>query len=162
MLSDSTQAGRTAIAASNDPDAAMAAASLQGMDAATVQQWLWAFAEQTSEHAIVLLDLRFTVLWANPAATQILGLPAAQMIGCPLHRFFTPDDVGLGIPEHEIAVAISQGSSDNDRWMTRADGSQFWASGRTVALSGDEGRVFGFLKILRNQTEMKMRINTFS
>lgn len=162
MLAGSAQAGRTTIAAMNDPDAAMAAIGPQGMDASTVQRWLLAFAEQTSEHAIVLLDLQFTVLWANPAATEILGLPAAQMVGGPLHRFFTPEDIGLGIPEHEIAVAISQGSSDDDRWMTRADGSQFWASGRTVALANDQRHVFGFLKILRNQTEMKMRINTFS
>jgi len=108
-----------------------------------------------------LLDLEFTVLWANGAATEILDLPAAQMIGAPLHRFFTAEDIGLGIPEHEIAVAISQGSSDDDRWMRRADGSHFWASGRTVALSNTQG-AFGFLKILRNQTEIKMRINTFS
>lgn len=140
----------------------MAVGSPQDMDAAIVQQWLLAFAEQTSDYAIVLLDLRFTVLWANNAAIQILGLPAAQMIGCPLHRFFTPGDIGLGIPEHEIAVAISLGSSEDDRWMSRADGSQFWASGRTVALSNHEGQAFGFLKILRNETEMKMRINTFS
>ncbi len=156
----SSQAGRTAIAATNHLDAA-AVGSPQGMDAATVQQWLLAFAEQTDDYAILMLDLQFTVLWANGGATQILGLPAVEMTGCPLHRFFTPEDIGLGIPEHEIAVAISQGSSDDDRWMSRADGSQFWASGRTVALS-DQGHVFGFLKILRNETEMKMRINTFS
>ena len=78
------------------------------MDASTVQQWLLAFAEQTAEYAIVLLDLQFNVLWVNPAATQILGQSAAQMIGRPLHRFFTPEDIGLGIPEHEIAVAIEE------------------------------------------------------
>lgn len=161
MLVDRAHAGRPAIAATNDPDPSMAGGGPPGMDATTVQQWLLAFAEQTSEHVIVLLDLRFTVLWANPAATQILGLAAAQMVGCPLHRFFTPEDIRLGIPEHEIAVALSQGSSDDDRWMTRADGSQFWAFGRTVALSNEQGQVFGFLKILRNETEMKMRINTF-
>jgi two-component system CheB/CheR fusion protein len=132
------------------------------MDVETVQQWLWAFAEQTPEHAMLLLDCRFMVLWVNPAATQILGLPADQMVGCPLHRFFTPQDIGLGIPEHEIAVAVSQGSSEDDRWMARADGSEFWASGRTVALSDSRGVVFGFLKILRNQTGLKMRMNTFS
>jgi two-component system CheB/CheR fusion protein len=141
----------------DDPNAQTAA-----MDASTVQQWLLAFAEQTADYAIVLLDLQFNVLWVNPATTQILGLPATQMIGRPLHRFFTPEDIGLGIPEHEIAVAISQGSSDDDRWMARADGSQFWASGRTVALSNNDGVVTGFLKILRNETETKMRINTLN
>jgi PAS domain S-box-containing protein len=146
----------------NPPDSNtfLQASSPAAMDASTVQQWLLAFVEQTSEHAIFLLDLQFTVLWANPAATEIMGLPGAAMIGGPLHRFFTREDLGLGIPEHEIAVAISQGSSDDDRWMTRADGSQFWATGRTVALSDPDGQVFGFLKILRNQTEIKMRINT--
>lgn len=160
MLADSP-ARSTAIAATNDPDDAMGANSPQAMDASTVQQWLLAFAEQTADYAIVLLDLQFTVLWANGAATEILGLPITRMIGGPLHRFFTPEDIGLGIPEHEIALAVSQGSSDDDRWMSRADGSHFWASGRTVALSNEHG-AFGFLKILRNQTEIKMRINTFS
>ena len=143
------------------PDASPATAPLPGMDEATIRQWLWAFASQTQEHAILLLDRQFVVQWANPAAAQILGMPASQMAGMALHRFFTPDDIGLGIPEHEIAVAVSQGSSEDDRWMARADGSQFWASGRTVALSDAEGAVFGFLKILRNQTDIQMRMLTF-
>ncbi|MDB6163292.1 MAG: domain S-box-containing protein [Xanthomonadaceae bacterium] len=155
--------GRPPIVTTPQTDAGSnAAAGASGaMDAASIKQWLWAFAEQTPEHAILLLDLRFTVLWANPGAGRIFGIPPMQMTGQPMHRFFTPEDIGLGIPEHEIAVAISEGSSEDDRWMARGDGSPFWASGRTVALSDAHGAVTGLLKILRNQTEMKMRMNTF-
>lgn len=143
----------------SDPDAA--AHPAPAMDTATVKAWLWAFAVQTPEHAILLLDAGMTVLWANPGAAEILGQPTGDIVGGPLVRFFTPEDRALGIPHHEIAVATRLGSSEDDRWMQRADGSRFWASGRTIALRDDNG-VFGFLKILRNQTELKMRLNTFS
>jgi two-component system CheB/CheR fusion protein len=132
------------------------------MDERQAREWLWTFAEQSQDFAVVLLDLRFTVLWANPAAARIFGTSLARMIGEPMHRFFTDQDVSLGIPEHEIAVAISEGASEDDRWMTRGDGSSFWASGRSVALSGGDGAVVGFLKILRNDTDMKMRLVTLS
>ena len=131
------------------------------MDIDDAKQWLLAFAMQTPEHAILMLDRTFVVRWANPAAGEIFATPVAAMVGRELHRFFTPDDVDLGIPEHEIAVAASQGSSEDDRWMRRADDALFWASGRTIALTSPHG-VFGFLKILRNETTLKMRMETFS
>jgi two-component system CheB/CheR fusion protein len=132
-----------------------------GLDCEAVKYWLWSFAVQTPEHAILLLDVDLQVLWANAGAAEILGEPAAQIIGRSLSRFFTVEDRELGIPSHEVLVATRLGASEDDRWMQRADGSRFWASGRTVALA--EGpAVFGFIKILRNETELKMRLQTFS
>jgi PAS domain S-box-containing protein len=131
------------------------------MEEATVKEWLLAFAEQTQDHAVLLLDLQFTVRWANPGAGRIFGMEVGAMLGQPMHRFFTVEDRDTGIPEHEIAVAISEGSSEDDRWMMRGDGSTFWASGRSVVLNGTDGTAMGFVKILRNQTDIKMRFNTF-
>ena len=66
----------------SDPDAAAPA-----MDTATVKAWLWAFAVQTPEHAILLLDAGMTVLWANPGAAEILGQPVVVApAAVPLRR----------------------------------------------------------------------------
>jgi two-component system CheB/CheR fusion protein len=42
--------------------------------------------------------------------------------------------------------------------MLRADGSRYWSAGRTIALRDRDGNLQGYLKIFRDQTELKMRI----
>jgi two-component system CheB/CheR fusion protein len=130
------------------------------MDLDMVREWICAFADQTTEHAILLLGQDLRVLWANAAAGTILAADPASIVGGPVHRFFTEHDLDLGIPEHEAAIATSAGVSENDRWMVRADRSRFWATGRTIALADIDGRQVGALKIFRDQTDMWMRIRT--
>ena len=128
------------------------------VDMDVVRDWLWAFAQQSLDYAILLADADGRVLWANPGAAWVLAATTAEIVGGPLSRYFTPEDVALGIPEHERSSAVRQGSSDDDRWMLRADGSRFWSAGRTVALARRDGTWLGYLKIFRDQTELKMRI----
>ncbi len=121
---------------------------------------LWAFAQQSPDHAILLLDPDGVVSWANPGAVEILGVSSAEIVGQTVGRFFTRQDVDRGIPAQEIAIAISQGTAEDDRWMTRGDGSRFWASGMMVALRDSEGELTGFVKILRDLTDLKMQMET--
>jgi two-component system CheB/CheR fusion protein len=130
------------------------------MDLDMVREWICAFADQTTEHVILLLDRDLRVRWANAAAGTVLCADTASIVGGPVHRFFTERDLDLGIPEHEAAIAASVGVSENDRWMVRADGSRFWATGRTVALADVDGQQVGSLKIFRDQTDVWMRIRT--
>lgn len=132
------------------------------IDDAQVQQWLGAFAAQSLDYGIFLVSPDRIVAWASPGTAWILGCRVEDIIGRPLDRFFTDEDAALGIPRHEAAVAVSQGSSDDDRWMQRADGSRFWAAGRTIALRDVDGALMGLFKILRDLTDMKMRIRTLS
>jgi PAS domain S-box-containing protein len=117
---------------------------------------------QSLDYGIFLLSSDRLVQWANPGAAWILGCTVQDIIGKPLDRFFTPEDAALGIPQHEGDVALSQGSSDDDRWMQRADGSRFWAAGRTVALRSADGTQMGLFKILRDLTDIKMRVRTLA
>jgi PAS domain S-box-containing protein len=127
---------------------------------AAARDLVWAFARQSEEHAILLMAPDATIVWSSPGAAKVLGAEAAAIAGQPSSRFFVPEDLRLGIPEHEIAVATSRGAAEDNRWMQRADGSRFWASGMTVALHGDDGRLVGFAKVMRNLTDLKMRIET--
>ena len=129
-----------------------------GIDTDAIKEWLWAFVQQSLDYAVLLVDTGGCVVWANPGATWILAATTQEIVGGPVSRFFTPEDIAFGIPEHEINSAARQGSSDDDRWMLRADGSRYWSAGRTVALRDREGALQGYLKIFRDQTELKMRI----
>ncbi len=133
-----------------------------GISVEAARDWVCAFADQTIEHAVLLLDLDLNVLWANACAGKVLGLPPAEIVGAPVHRFFTSDDRALGIPEHEALVSASFGASDDDRWMLRADGSPFWATGKTIALHDAQGHKVGAVKVFRNQTDIRMHLETLA
>jgi two-component system CheB/CheR fusion protein len=128
------------------------------LDPGQVRDWLWTFVNQTQEHAVLLLDERGRVGWANPGAETILDAP--DLVGEPVDRFFTAEDIRGGVPTFEKQMAKARGSADDDRWMRRRDGSQFWASGTTVALHHPDGALFGFLKMFRNRTVNKMRMQS--
>lgn len=102
-----------------------ASPAIEPGDDAAFQDWLWAFAQQSLDYAILLVGLDQRVRWANPGAGWILAATAAELVGEPIERFFTADDRALGIPAFEAQTAQRLGSSDDDRWMLRADGARF-------------------------------------
>lgn len=123
-----------------------------------IKDWLWVFVQQSLDYAVLLVRPDGRIAWANPGATWILAATTQEIVDGPVSRFFTAEDIAFGIPEHEINSAARQGSSDDDRWMLRADGSRYWSAGRTIALRDREGVLQCYLKIFRDQTELKMRI----
>lgn len=133
-------------------------ATTGGGEEAACRDRIWAFARQSREHAIVLLDAEGLVRWAGPGAVSIFGVPADELVGRPMDGLFLPEDREIGIPAQELRVARSSGASEDDRWMMRGDGSRFWASGMVVALRDGEGAATGFVKILRDLTDDKMQI----
>lgn len=154
--------GSRTIATADDPTVSIhttTALPASGLDSDVVKDWLHAFAWQTLDYAILLVGFDRRVLWANPGAGWLLAATAGEIVGQPIDRFFTPDDRAFGVPGHEQRSALRQGSSDDDRWMLRADGERFWASGRTIALRRRDGEPLGFFKIFRDQTEVKMHID---
>ena len=127
-------------------------------DPADIDRRLRSHAEQTTEYAELLLDGDGTVIWCNATAGHIFGYERDALVGMPLSRLFTPEDVERGIPQYELAVASASTEIDNDRWMLRADGTSFWAAGATTALRDERGEVIGFGKCLRNRTDVKEQL----
>ena len=117
-------------------------------------------AEQTTDQATLLFDAHAVVVWGSPTAARIFGYGPHELIGLSAHRFFTPEDVEEGIPEYEFAVASHSIDMSNDRWLIRADGSRFWATGSTTALRDAAGTVVGYGKTLRNRTDVKEQLET--
>lgn len=120
---------------------------------------VWEFVSQSREYSTLLLDEEGRVLWANPGAGYILGLQPERIVGRHVREFFTDEDIAAGIPEHELAVATAHEVTQDDRWMSRADRSRFWATGVTTSLSKQAGAP-AFLKIFRDHTDRKMLVTT--
>jgi signal transduction histidine kinase/CheY-like chemotaxis protein len=68
---------------------------------------------------------------------------------------FTAEDRAAGVPERELGQAATEGRAPDERWHLRKDGSRFWASGMVTAARNETGKIRGFVKIMRDQTDRK-------
>ena len=112
--------------------------------------------ESAVDYGIITMDLGGRVTGWNAGAAQVLGWTEEEMLGDTCARFFTPEDRALSVPENEMRNALAVGSTADERWHLRADGTRFWASGRMMALRDDAGATIGLLKILRDQTDLHL------
>ena len=132
------------------------------VDEQVIKDMLWAFAVRSPEHAALLIGTDGRITWTNAGAEVILGAQPGGLVGLDLARIFTARDVEAGIPDHERVEARARGTSSDDRWLARLDGSRFWASGVTVYLGPftDEMDCCAFLKLFRDLTEVKMQMES--
>ncbi len=107
------------------------------------------------DYAIFTMDLDRRVTRWNAGAQRLLGYTEAEIIGQLGDVVFTPEDQEKGMMEREARVATEEGHFANERWHLRKDGSRFWGSGFTMPLRTSEGKVRGFLKIMRDDTERR-------
>lgn len=115
---------------------------------------------QVEDQALILLDARGGVVgWMMGAAT-VFGYQAEYMVGRTLHCLFTPEDQAAHVPESELDNARGTGTGENDRWMVRVDGARFWASGFVQCLRSEAGEVQGFVKLLRDRTDLRGQVET--
>jgi PAS domain S-box-containing protein len=127
-------------------------------DTTRIDQLLSLLAQQSKEHAFVLLDANARVLWWSPGAGYIFDRSSSEMVGQSLGILFTPEDRDRGIPDQEIQLAVNFGKAEDDRWQMRRDGSRFWATGILIALRDQNQNLVGFGKILRNRTDLREQL----
>jgi signal transduction histidine kinase len=68
---------------------------------------------------------------------------------------FTPEDRANDEHVKELATAAREGQASDDRWQMRKDGTRFWAAGVTTGVRDASGRLTGFTKVLRDETDRK-------
>lgn len=82
--------------------------------------------EGVTDYGIFMLDPQGRVVSWNAGAERIKGYPAEEIIGQHFSRFYLPEDVAQGKPEHELQTARAQGKIEGQGWRIRKDGSRFW------------------------------------
>ena len=113
------------------------------------------FSENVRDYALVPVDTAGAISGWNPGAERIFGYTEAEVLGRPVNLFFTPEDRERGESEQDLSRALIEGRSEDSRWMIRLDGSRFWARWVTTPMYDSSGKLRGFAKVLRDETERK-------
>jgi len=107
------------------------------------------------DYSILTLDNDFTINSWSSGSEKIFGYETEEVIGVPFDIIFTDEDKKEGIPKREIDTAIKEGKAVDNRWHIRKDGIKFYAYGLVFPLTGIDGKLLGFVKILRDLTDRR-------
>ena len=89
----------------------------------------------------------------NEGAERIKGYRAEQIVGEHFSIFYSPADREAGVPDENLRQAVTEGRSATEGWRVRSDGSPFWASVLITPVWDGIGRLRGFAKLTRDDTE---------
>jgi PAS domain S-box-containing protein len=104
------------------------------------------------DYGIALLDAEGRVESWNPAAEQIFGYSADEVLGAPFERFFTHDGAGKARADRSLEAAVRHGRFEDHGWRVRKDESAFWANSVVAPVRDRTGRVRGYSFICRDTT----------
>ncbi|MDB6167425.1 MAG: hybrid sensor histidine kinase/response regulator [Verrucomicrobia bacterium] len=105
------------------------------------------------DYAIFTLDPAGRIATWNASAERLLGFSADEAIGQPFTLIFPFSADNPGKLAETLRRAKEAGGATGDGWHVRKDGSRFWASGMLAGLQGASGRLQGFVKVVRDETE---------
>lgn len=111
--------------------------------------------ESLRDFAIFLLDSDGVIKSWPKAAERLFGHTREEAMGQPLTLIFPPENEPTGLAEHEIREARRSGSVSQEGWRLRKDGTRFWGRGVLSAAADEHGRLRGFVKVLRDDTERR-------
>ncbi|PWU05678.1 MAG: histidine kinase [Verrucomicrobia bacterium] len=107
--------------------------------------------ESAHEFAIFSMDLELNITFWNAGAQKLLGYTEREILNQKSEIMFTSEDRAAGIPKQETQKVL-RGQAVASHWYQRKDGSCFWASGSMLPINDANGKITGFVKILRDET----------
>ena len=111
--------------------------------------------DSLQDYSIFTLDKEFIINSWSSGSTKIFGYETEEVIGEPFDLIFTDEDLKNGVPKKEIETALKEGRATDNRWHIAKDKSLFYAYGLVFPLTGLDGEMLGYVKILRDLTDRK-------
>lgn len=111
--------------------------------------------DSLQDYSIFTLDKEFNINSWSSGSVKIFGYETDEVIGESFNIIFTEDDLKSDIPKKEIKTALIEGRATDNRWHIKKDKSLFYAYGLVFPLTGIDGELLGYVKILRDLTERK-------
>ena len=111
--------------------------------------------DSLQDYSIFTIDKDFIINSWSSGSTKIFGYETDEVIGKPFDLIFTAQDLNNNIPQKEIEIALKEGRATDNRWHIAKDKSLFYAYGLVFPLTGLDGELLGYVKILRDLTERK-------
>ncbi|MDQ1474713.1 MAG: two-component system, cell cycle sensor histidine kinase and response regulator CckA [Bryobacterales bacterium] len=119
------------------------------------EQRLRLLAENVRNSALVQIDTAGRVVYWNPGAERIFGYTHEEICGREYALVFSREDVEQHVPEKEMAEALELGRAEYEHTLCRKDGTSFIAHWVTEPIADEQGRLQGFVKVLRDETESR-------
>lgn len=110
-------------------------------------------ATEAKEYAVFLVEPDGRLICWNPGAERLFGYRVDEILGQHFSRFFSPEDVRNGQPEHELNTASDTGRSDSVRWQVRKDGTRFWCQSVVTPLLDETKQARSFARVMHDLTE---------
>ena len=111
--------------------------------------------DSLQDYSIFTLDKELIINSWSSGSKKIFGYETDEVIGKPFDLIFTEEDLKDGIPKIEIETALKEGRATDNRWHIAKDKSLFYAYGLVFPLISLDGKMLGYVKILRDLTERK-------
>jgi two-component system sensor kinase FixL len=111
--------------------------------------------EGATRYAVFMVDPDGRVTTWNAGAERILGWREDEIVGEHCSGFYPGDDSSRGKCEADLARALAQGRFTEETWTIRRDGSEFLADITITPLTGPDGEVRGFGKVIHDVTERR-------
>jgi PAS domain S-box-containing protein len=111
--------------------------------------------DSLQDYSIFTLDKEFKINSWSSGSTKIFGYETDEIIGEPFDIIFTEEDLKNGVPKKEIEISLKEGRATDNRWHITKDKSLFYAYGLVFPLTGLDGEMLGYVKILRDLTDRK-------
>lgn len=111
--------------------------------------------DSLQDYSIFTIDNEFVINSWSSGSTKIFGYETDEIVGKHFDIIFTEEDKKNGIPKNETQTALKEGRATDNRTHVCKDGNEFYAYGLVFPLTGIDGEMLGYVKILRDLTERK-------
>jgi PAS domain S-box-containing protein len=113
--------------------------------------------ETVKDYAILLIDRKGCLVSWNQGAAQIFGYDSAEITGTSFARLHAAEDIKQGKPRQSLEMAIASGRFAEEATLVRKGGTSFWASVTINPLYNEQGKLQGFVKIVKDITERRRK-----
>ncbi len=107
------------------------------------------------DFAIIIISPEGLITSWNTGVERIFGYEESEFVGQPFSMIFIPEDRVGGVPNRELAKALSTGMAIDERWHLKKNEDRFFASG-TVRPILQNGETTGFIKVVQDLTERQL------
>jgi PAS domain S-box-containing protein len=110
-------------------------------------------ATDAKEYAVFLIGLDGILICWNTGAERLFGYHANEIIGQHFSKFFSPEGILAGQPEHELKTALAEGHAANNCWQMRKDGTRFLCRATVTLLLDENKQARSFARVIHDLTE---------
>jgi PAS domain S-box-containing protein len=107
------------------------------------------------DYALFMLDEDGRIIIWNEGAERLQSYSGDEALAVPFAYFFSNQDIVAGRPRELLDLAKQNGSSEQEAWVYRKDGSKFWAKISVSALKSREGRLRGYAVVTQDTSAQK-------